>query len=322
MIDISIIIVCYKGWEKLERCLQALDSISGKNFSFEVIVSDNTPDPEEIDPLKEKFPRFVFFHNPVNGGFAYGSNSGALKASGKYLLFLNPDTVASEEAIEKLLAAAENDPLNKIISARQVNENGKEARVTGAFPGFRNLTGLLRAVFPRKKFHADPAGKLVFPDWVSGSVMLMGNDTFRALAGFDEDYWMYYEDVDICKRINDSGGRIALVTDAVIGHDHGGSSRINRFTAALTKTEVLISRHVYFSKHKRGAGRFIIQSFLVLNNLLTGMITGLAGLILFFSSHGSLRVLMFINLLRYYMDALSGSTWLSTRSINHWRSRK
>jgi GT2 family glycosyltransferase len=322
MTDISIIIVCYKGWVKLERCLQALDSISGKNFSFEVIVSDNTPDHEEIDPLKEMFPRFMFFHNPVNGGFAYGSNSGALKASGKYLLFLNPDTVASEEAIEKLLSAAENDHLSKIISVRQINENGKEARVTGSFPGFRNLTGFLRAVFPRKKFQSDAAGKMVFPDWVSGSVMLIRNDTFRALAGFDEDFWMYYEDVDICKRVSDSGGRIALLTDTVIRHDHGGSSRMNRFTAALTKTEVLISRHVYFSKHKRAACRYIIQSFLVINNLLTGMITGLAGLFMFFSNQGSLRVLMLSYLLRYYMDAISGSTWLSIRSINYWRSRK
>jgi GT2 family glycosyltransferase len=322
MIDISIIIVCYKGWEKLERCLQTLDSISGKNFSFEVIVSDNTPDPGEIDPVREKFPRFMFFHNPVNGGFGYGSNSGSEKAAGKYLLFLNPDTVASEEAIEKLMGAAEKDHLIKIISASQINSKGKEARVTGSFPGFRNLTGFLRAIFPGKKFPADPGRKMAFPDWVSGSVMLIRSETFRTLSGFDEDYWMYYEDVDICKRVSDSGGRIVLLADAVIGHDHGGSSRINRLIAALTKTEVLISRHVYFSKHKKGAGRFLIQSFLVVNNLVTGIITGLAGLIMFFSRHGSVRVLMFRNLLRYYMDALSGSTWLSIRSVNYWKSRK
>jgi GT2 family glycosyltransferase len=322
MTDISIIIVCYKGWVKLERCLQALDSISGKNFSFEVIVSDNNPDPEEIDPIRETFPRFRFIHNPVNGGFAYGSNAGAMNASGKYLLFLNPDTIASEEAIEKLLAAAQKDPLDKIISARQFNSKGKETRVTGTFPGFSNLTGFMRALFPGKKYPADSAGKVIWPDWVSGSVMLIRSETFRSLGGFDEDYWMYYEDVDICKRVRDSGGRIALITDAVIGHDHGGSTRINSFTAAATKTEVLVSRHVYFSKHKKGAGKFIFHSFLVINNLLTGMIAGIAGLLLFSSAHGAVRVLMFRNLIRYYMDALSGSTWMSIRSVNHWKSPK
>lgn len=320
MTDLSVIIVTFKGWKRLEKCLDPLASFGNSIFKKEVIVVDNTPDAEEISVIKKKFPGFTYLHNPVNGGFANGSNTGAAIASGKYLLFLNPDTVASENAIDKLISSAEKNPGWLILSCRQVNERGKECIVTGSFPEFLTLTGTMRAVFGKKntdETHQD----VIFPDWTSGSVILIRNEDFKKLHGFDQDYWMYYEDMDLCRRVWKAGGKVALLTGTTIEHNHGGSSRINTATAALTKTEVHISRHVYMCKHKSGLARAGIQSFLVANNLLTNLITAIPGLIFFFVPKLFVRTLIFRNLLSYYALSVLRRTWISSRSVNYLKNK-
>ncbi|HEX2969858.1 MAG TPA: glycosyltransferase family 2 protein [Bacteroidales bacterium] len=315
MTDLSIIIVTYKGWERLVKCLSPLAAFAGSAYSKEVIIVDNTPDPCEISPIKNKYSSFRYIHNHVNGGYGYAVNTGANVATGNYLLVLNPDTVASEEAIDMMIRTAEEHPVFSVISCRQVNERGKETVVTGSFPEFRNLTGFMRMIF--RKAPVIIENDFMFPDWISGSVMLFRREDFSKMCGFDEDFWMYFEDVDICRRAVNQGGRIALLTNTVIEHNHGGSSRTSRKTTALTKTEVIISRHIYISKHKQGLSRVIIQSFLVVNNLVTGLIMSVPGVILFFIPKLSVRTVIFGRLCRYYVSAVLYSTWLSPQSVNY-----
>lgn len=315
MTDLSIIIVTYKGWQRLDKCLASLESISGSRFSKEVIIVDNTPDPDEISSIKNKYTSFKFIRTPVNGGYGYGVNHGAKTASGKYLLVLNPDTVVSQPAIDHLVEFAQNDSANAIISCRQVNEKGRECNVNGVFPAFLNLTGILRSIFrpplPVKK------GNIIYPDWISGSVMLIARSTFDKLNGFDEDFWMYFEDTDICRRLSESGGEVALLTDTVIEHNHGASSRTDIKTTSLTKTEVHISRHVFISKHIKGFKGAAIQTFLVINNLLTNMLVAVPGLVFFFIPKIFARALIFKNLVAYYTNSIQKGTWISPRSVNY-----
>jgi GT2 family glycosyltransferase len=119
---LSIIVVCYKGWNRLNKCLEALDSFQGNNFNTEVIVVDNRSDDNEIYKIENRFPRFRFIYNEINGGFANGCNLGSKNATGEYLLFLNPDTIVLEEELKKLLNAAKQNPSYKILSCYQVNE--------------------------------------------------------------------------------------------------------------------------------------------------------------------------------------------------------
>jgi GT2 family glycosyltransferase len=339
MTDLSIIVVCYKGWERLASCLEALNSFSGRSFSFEVIVVDNNSGDDTIYKIEKRFPRFKFIFNTVNGGFANGCNLGGKNASGEYLLFLNPDTVASEDELEKLLISARQNPSCAILSCRQVNRNGKENIVSGDFPKLTNLTGFERALFGRRKSedkslkpvaaprspvdgsrmpvagHQSP--DIVYPDWISGSVVLISNVTFKDLNGFDEDFWMYYEDVDLCRRARNCGGEIALCRDIVIEHNHGGSSRINLETTSLTKTEVHISRHLYISKHKSGIEKALIQSFLVINNIISGGIMAILGLIFFFIPKVFVRTIIFLRLISYYTGSLCRVSWISPRSVNY-----
>lgn len=317
MPDLSIIIVCYKGWVRLIKCLEALDTFSGKNFTIEVIVVDNSSGDEIIYKIEKQFSKFRFIYNQINGGFSYGCNTGARSAMGEFLLFLNPDTVASETEVEKLLSTARLNPTWSILSCRQVNERGKESIASGLFPNLFNLTGLQRAIFGRQRAEGGrQKGEISFPDWISGSVVMIRKEMFKKIKGFDEDFWMYFEDVDLCRRVRNLQGEIAVCRNITIEHNHGGSSRVNLKTASLTKTEVHISRHIYISKHKSGLPEFVIQSFLVFNNLISGGLMAISGLLLFFVPKIFAGTLIFLRLLRYYSGAILRASWISPRSVN------
>jgi GT2 family glycosyltransferase len=341
MTDISIITVSYRGWERLTKSLEALNSFKGDRITTEVVIVDNKSEDDTIHALESRFSSFRFIHNPVNGGFANGCNLGASKSSGEFLLFLNPDTIATEKALEDLVSIARSNPEISILSCRQVNEKGKESIASGEFPGLWNLTGFQRAIFrnrfllrqpanasgnPDSGLHTpDPAPRtphLSFPDWVSGSVILIRKKLFQKVGGFDEDFWMYFEDVDICKRVTEGGSKVAFCNNITIEHNHGGSSRVNIRTASLTKTEVHISRHVYISKHKKGIEKQLIQIFLVLNNLVTSSLMAVAGLILFFIPKIFARTVLFAKLIKYYSQAIISQTWVSPRSVNSKNVKK
>lgn len=338
MTDLSIIIVCYKSWDRLYKCLDALDSFTGEKIRTEVIIVDNKSNDETVFEIEKRFSKFRLIYNTINGGFANGSNLGARSASGEFLLFLNPDTVAFESEVENLFKIAKQNNDFTIISCRQQNEKGRESVAYGEFPSITNLTGLQRAIF--KRHQSEPSRKqvrrsqirnpnrakgefdevkseIIFPDWISGSVMMIRNDTYRNLGGFDEDFWMYFEDVDICRRIGNTNGKVAFCNFITIEHNHGGSSRINIKTAALTKTEVHISRHVYISKNKTGFEKLFIQIFLVINNLISGGIMALLGFVFFFIPKLFLRTLIFLKLISYYAGSIFRLSWISPRSLNH-----
>jgi GT2 family glycosyltransferase len=321
MTDLSILIVSYKGWNRLIKCLEALDSFTGQRFSFEVIVVDNKSDDNTIFEIEKRFNSFKFIHNEVNGGYANGCNLASAHAKGAYFLILNPDTVASETEVEKLLIMTRENPQYGIVSCRQVNEKGKECIVTGEFPRFLNLTGFQRALFrsgTTKESHGNM--QVSFPDWISGSVVLMSRETFGKCGGLDEDFWMYFEDVDLCRRVRNMNFEVACGRNITIEHNHGGSSRINLKTATLTKTEVFISRHLYISKHKSGIEKVSIQIFLIVNNLISSGLTALPGLVLFFVPRLFVRTLIFVGLVKYYSGALLRFSWISPRSVNFRKS--
>jgi GT2 family glycosyltransferase len=302
--DLSVVIVCFKGYERLNRCLESLNFFTQQSFSMEVIVVNNNPGDIAIDNIEKKYSEFRFIHNSVNGGYANGCNLGCAKASGDYYLILNPDTIVREEEIIKLLDAARLNREYHILSCRQVRENGKESKAYGTFP------------WRRSRSAQESNTGILFPDWVSGSVMLMHKNIFQDLKGFDEDFWMYSEDVDLCCRVRESGGEIAFLNTIIIEHNHGASSRSDIKTTSVSKCEVQISRHLYIHKHEKGVRRIGIHIFMIADNLLTGIITGLIGLILFFIPKLFVRFLLFIRLVSYYSGALLRDSWLSPGSVN------
>lgn len=320
--DVSIIIVNYKSWRHLKNCLGALKAIQSNAFSIEVLIVDNCSNDGKLEEFSQDFPDFQFIQNTGNNGFANGCNLGASKAKGDYLFFLNPDTIAKDDAIEKLLNFAAKNRHVGIVSCHQKNANESYERTIRLFPSILTLFGFSRAIYrkinqSKIRDQYNPNNTVIYPDWVSGSVVFMSREWFQQIEGWNEDYWMYYEDIDICKRVHESNGKVALLQNVEIIHNHGGASRINVKTASITKTEVLISKHVYIKNHFKGLENFSSQLLIVLSNLVFKTVLAIVGLIFFFIPKLRLNLSIYLKLMRYYFRALVKGSWLSKRSVNY-----
>lgn len=326
MKDLSIIIVNYRGWDRLNKCLESLRNIDDARFAFEVIIVDNRSDDGRITDFITLFPEFDFIVNSGNNGFANGCNLGAARSKGRHLLFLNPDTTVTTDALYDMLEEIRVRPENSIVTCRQVKEDGSDDRPYGKFLTFHTLTGWQRAIsylFTGKIEAAISQTKhYIYPDWVSGSVLMIRRDSFYRLGKWDEDFWMYYEDVDLCRRAAEKEGEIVKLKNAVVGHIHGGSSRINMEITVTTKTEVHISRHTYISKHENVGNAFLMHALLILNNMVFGLIPAALGIPLFFIRQVRVYSLTYFRLMDYYLNVIPSGTWLSERSVNYHSAKQ
>lgn len=320
--DISIITVNYRGWDALNACLTSVRDIQSSAVTFEVIVVDNNSSDGRLKDFRNKFPEYIFLENSGNNGFANGCNLGADHACGKYLFFLNPDTTLTTKELKGLFRTANAHPEIGILSCLQINENGKYYNLKNLFPSFWRFFGIQRAIY-RKLNSRELEGKfavennLYYPDWVTGAVIFISRKWFDKVLGWNEDYWLYLEDVDFCKRITLQGGKVAVDTRETIFHKHGGASRININTKAITKTEVIISKHVYIQNHFSGFKALILHTALIISILLEKLILSLASVILFFIPKLKVNFLILKRITKYYLNAFKHKTWKSPRAVNY-----
>lgn len=322
MAEVSIIIVNFKSWKHLENCLASIEKIDQTIVSFEVIVVDNCSNDGVLPDFKKNYSSIQFIENSGNNGFSNGCNLGAKNANGTFFMFLNPDTIINENSILLMLKLAKKNDDYGIVSCQTINKKGKSENQVRIFPKLMTLFGAFRAIYKlvnKSKIESDfnSSKDIVFPDWVSGSLIFMNKKWFDKVKYWNEDYWMYFEDVDLCKRVSEKGGRIVITRGANIIHNHGGASRINVKTAVITKSEVLISKHVYVKNNFKGIGKYISQIFLVFQNLVTYLLLAIIGLIFFFVPKLKLNIFLFKNLLSYYFRVVKKGSWLSMRSMNY-----
>ena len=319
--ELSIVIVNYRAWRHIEQALRALEN----DFpgDWEIIIVDNATNPAEFDEFAARFPWVTMIPNPVNSGFGYGCVLGVAKASGKQLLFMNPDVQASVSDLRALLEEKKRHPDVSILAPRQVGLDGRPQKVFDEFPDLLNQSKTLKYLrnlfLPGRK--PDPRGNhvdLVYCDWVTGAVLLLDRADYDAIGGWSADYWMYVEDADLCKKAHDAGLRVAYTPKIEVIHAHGGSSRINVDVKSLTKLEVIISKHVYVEKHLHGPARRIAH--LMISGLrIPGLALATLADLLTFRRVPALRVRarMLAGLLRYHRDVMRNGTWLSPRAIRN-----
>lgn len=318
--DISILIVNYKSWIPLNECLQSLQ-FDEDLFSFEVIIVDNCSNDGEISNFKKRFQSHTFIENSGNNGFANGCNLGVKNSSADYLLFLNPDTIANKQSIFKMWQLSKQNPTIGIVSCLQKKLDGSYEKRKRNFLKLSTLFGFFRfvsTIFSSKLYsNAATENSVLFTDWISGSVVFMSKNWFNQISGWNEDYWMYYEDMDLSKRVSDAKGKVALLQDCEIIHNHGGASRININTSKITKTQVQISKHVYIENQLVGFERFISHILLIAANLLFKFLLAFISIFFFFIPKARLNVYLFIEIVKYYLESIITKTWLSKKSMNH-----
>ncbi len=316
-IDVSIVIVNYRSWRHLRACLSSLRNLDRVSFTFETIVVDNCSNDENFNKFSNEFLEVSFFLNTGNNGFANGCNFGASKAIGDSFLFLNPDTIVNALALEKIFHFSKLNSNIGITSCLQKKPSGGYEKYVRSFPRITNLFGISRAIIKIfKKRVSIKENQILYTDWVSGSFVFISRHWFIKIDGWNENYWMYYEDVDLCKKIEQVKAKVAVLTSVEIIHNHGGASRLNIKTSSITKTEVQISKHIYIQNHFRGIERILSHFLLIINNVLFKMIVAVLGLFLFFIPKMRLNVYLLFKMINYYLSSFIRRSWLSSNSIN------
>jgi len=230
----SVLIVNFLAYEDLERCLQ---SLAGQLRSGdEVIVIDNESQPARAAAVTRRFPAATIIPSDVNRGFAAGMNIAARHARNPFLLLLNPDTVVEDPLIVVLEEYLSLHPDTAVVGPRVINGDGSIQPSARAFPGFSTLLGGRSAWFTQK-YPDNPwarrnllgldARTPLRVDWLSGSCMMTRRDVFERLGGFDESFFLYWEDADYCRRVSTLGLHRTYVPSVSIRHFGGGSARYN-----------------------------------------------------------------------------------------------
>jgi GT2 family glycosyltransferase len=282
-------------------------------------VVDNDSQDGMLEPFSQKYSQVTFIKNTGNNGFAHGCNLGANNSHGKYLLFLNPDTVLTNNtAIDDMFNFSQQNSNVGITSCRRINQKRKPEREM-AFTNPWLIISWIRAVYKlinkkeiNKKF---PENEMIWnPDWVAGSVVLINKELFNKIGKWDQDsFWMYYEDVDLCRKVKHQNKEIALLRNVELKHSHGGSSRRNPKTTAVTKSEVVTSSHVYIQLHTQGLNRSLLHFAIFADTLLSQLIKILLTLPIFWKAAFKANILVFIATFKYYVNALTRNTWKSKR---------
>lgn len=202
--QLSVIIVNYNGLTFLQECFNSLeDNLIG--ISYEIIVVDNDSQDESCNFIKNHFPKVKLIESNQNLGFGKANNLGVKNAIGNAILLLNNDTILLnnlQPAIDTLYAKPENG----IVAINMVDENKKFLSAVGRFPRPLRLIKISFLNDQRKVFKTGNFNEVLYQvDWVSGSFMLIRKSDFEAVNGFDTDYFMYVEDVDLCKRLKSIG---------------------------------------------------------------------------------------------------------------------
>jgi GT2 family glycosyltransferase len=210
-----------------------------------------------------------------------------------------------------------------LLAPRQVDSNGRPQKVYDDFPDLANqskiLKALLRILWP-SRYRTLPTNRssLIYCDWITGSCLLVSREDFDAIGGWSEDYWMYAEDADLCRRAEYMGMRVACAPNVQIVHAHGGSSRINVEVKAMTKLEVIISKHVYAHEHFSGARRHMMHFLIAALRLPSLAIAALLNLLTLRLVPGlRVRGKMLAGLLKYYAGVRKSGSWLSPRAIEN-----
>ena len=272
---ISIIIVNYRSWKRLDACLNSIALQLMDNI--EVIVVDNNSNDDHAQAFIAAHPQVKFILQDINGGFAQACNRGAKEAKGEWLLFLNPDTILQANNLRSLLDKVAKEPSWKLIGIKQLNDIGRDTHPHGLFltwwnvlPSIRSIQQLLNPSKSKQRWSKDA---ISYPDWISGSFVLIRKIDFEELGGWDERFWMYYEDMDLSKRAADKGWLRVMYNELVCIHSHGGSSRINPETKAITKTAVILSAIKYLKKYNSPFYFALAMDMYVLSKIIDIMIS-------------------------------------------------
>ncbi len=247
--DLSIIIINWNSTQYARQCIRSIYEQT-RGLRVEVIVVDNASPQGDVDGLKVEFAEVILIKSSENLGFARANNRAAAKAKGEFLLFLNPDTKLVHPALEVMVTALRSRPKAGVLGCKLLNEDlSVQTTCIQTFPTILNQA--LDADALRRRWPTSPlwgtaplglaTSEPVPVEVVSGACMLIRRDVFVQVGGFSEDYFMYAEDVDLCRTTDRAGFRNYFIGSARLIHYGGGSSTPN--SATIMKWRSILHYH-------------------------------------------------------------------------------
>ncbi|MGJ3522340.1 glycosyltransferase family 2 protein [Nitratidesulfovibrio sp. D1] len=258
----SVVIVAYRSEDAIAACLDSLFADSAATGRCEAVVVDNSPDEGTWEALREyarahPLRRVLTIRRPDNPGFARGCNLGASVAGGRILVFLNPDACVLPGALDALAARLDGHADIAVAGPQILAPDGSVVPTCRRLPTlwriFLDATGLDRLVGGYRMLHFDHATARPV-DQVIGACFAVRADDYRQRGGFDERFYIYFEEVDYCRRVLQSGGQVWFEPAARVRHAGGASCESAgalEFTTAILRE----SRTRYFDKHAGPWGR-------------------------------------------------------------------
>jgi O-antigen biosynthesis protein len=264
-IDVSIIIVNYNSTPLLMNCLDSVEKFT-TGIKYEIIVVDNNSMTGDIDELLNDHNRIQLIKNDSNKGFGTANNQGVKVAKGKYVLLLNNDTILFENSIKKVFDFAESLEGNEIIGCKLLNEDKSVQISVYDFPSLLNVITsnfFLYLLFPKSKYfnkyHLMNRGisRTTEVDVVTGAFLFINRKSFDALGGFDERFFFYMDDTDLCYRHKQNNGKVIYFPETSIIHLKGKSAGGESW---FKNKHQSISTIKFFQKHCFGL-EFLLMLF-------------------------------------------------------------
>jgi hypothetical protein len=255
MKDLSIIIINYKTPEILDLCIKSLKATIVK-ISFEIIVVDVETDYKTEYFIRDSFPDIIFVPLEKNVGYSKSVNAGIKKMDpdGKYILVLNADIIAKPDAVDKMFSYMEKNPKTGVSGPQLLNFNNTFQNSYFRFytpevilyrrTAFKNLTRAKKALDNFLMKGSDPG--LTQPvDWLMGSALFIRRSALKKVGPMDERFFMYFEDVDWCRRFWDNDFRVMYYPEVKMMHYHGKQSAGSNLYALIH----IVSAIKYFWKY-------------------------------------------------------------------------
>jgi len=254
--ELDVVVVAYNSRAQLRAAVSPLVELRDVN----VIVVDNDSPDRSVEAVAD-LP-ISAIRNPANLGFAKACNLGWRSGRAPYVLFLNPDAQIDRTSLVRMQLTLSDHTVG-LVAPRTVDVHGSLVHSQRCFVGTASLwaqTFFLHRLLPSTQRvdgivrNRDCYERVGSPDWVSGACMLVKRSVLEATGGFDERFFMYCEDMDLCRRIRDMGLDIRYEPGATAVHDEGSSAPSSAMVSVLAR-----SRVAYVDKHLRGSARVVAR---------------------------------------------------------------
>ncbi|KAF2518982.1 glycosyltransferase family 2 protein [Flavobacterium salilacus subsp. salilacus] len=257
--ELSVIIVNYNGLKYLKGCFDSLyKTLHG--IAYEIIVIDNKSGDGSCGYIRENYPDIKLIESPDNLGFGKGNNEAVKHAQGNYLLLINNDTIVLDSLTPVLNYIKADDTIG-VLTIKMLNADKEYTISTGKFPDFSAMLRLKNLSKTGRDIETGHFSKEAYEvDWLSGSFLLMPKKVYDAVGGFDEDYFMYVEDIDLSRRIYYKGYRRVFLSKYSYIHFVGFNKARNPLLIQGFKR--------YIKKHYTGITAIKLKFALTINALV------------------------------------------------------